>query len=190
MTEFPLILKGSRVELRVVEPTFENAKMVFDTVAANREHLLEWMLWAGTEITGKPEDSFDFLLRMQENRKNKYEYAFGIFLGGGYIGNITVFDISEQRKTGKIGCWLIKDATGKGYMTEAMKLMEDAFFQSMGNCLQIRCDPNNIPSQGIPKRLNYHLDGELRQDNVLRGGGFRNTLVYSKLKSEWEKENE
>ncbi|MCL2629291.1 MAG: GNAT family N-acetyltransferase [Alphaproteobacteria bacterium] len=187
MAEFPLILKGARIELRTLEPTFENAKMIFDVVVANRDYLLQWLPWASTEITGKPEDSFDFLLKMQRNRKDNIEYGFGIFLDNKYIGNISIFDVSEKRKSGEIGYWLVKDAMGKGYMTEAVKLIENAFFESFGNRIQIKCDTRNIPSQNVPKRLNYHLDGEIRQDNTDTSGKFRNTLIFSKLKSEWEK---
>jgi len=185
MAELPLVLEGARIELRTLEPTFENAKMIFDIVVVNREYVLEWLPWAS--ITDKPEDSFNFLLKIQRNRKDNTEYGFGIFLDNKYIGNISIFDVSEEKKSGEIGYWLVKDANGKGYMTEAIKLIEDAFFQSFGNRIQIKCDTRNAASSNVPKRMNYHIDGELRQDNIDKDGNLRNTLIYSKLKSEWQK---
>jgi len=190
MTGFPLTLKGARIELRTLEPVFENAQIIYDTVSANREHLLVWVPFASTEITGKPEDSFTFLLKMSKYRKDETGYGFGIFREGRYIGNISIFDISKEKKSGEIGYWLAKDATGKGYAAEAVKLIEDASFAILGlNRIQIKCDSLNISSSKLTERLNYHLDGELRQDAISKDGSFRNTFIYSKLKSEWEAEN-
>lgn len=188
MAEFPLILKGPRIELRALEPTFENANITYKVVVDNREHLIPWMDWAEEKNYNKPEHAFEYLQKINQGREKGYKFDFGIFFDKKYIGNISIFDISDKNKSGEIGYWLAKSASGKGYVTEAVKLLEDASFEYGLNRIQIKCDTKNVPSANVAKRLGYNLDGELRENLTLNDESFRNTYVFSKLKSEWGKE--
>ena len=83
------------------------------------------------------------------------------------------------------------DAVGHGYMQEALKILEKEAFNAGLNRIWLWNDTQNIRSVNVTKRLNYHLDGVMRQDawdEVHQR--FRDTNVWSKLKSEWEKERE
>jgi ribosomal-protein-serine acetyltransferase len=74
-------------------------------------------------------------------------------------------------------------------MTSAVKLCENLGFNNLNlKRIEIRMDAGNHASAGIPKRLGYVFEGTLRQTFILRDES-RDILVYSKLKSEWEKEN-
>ena len=190
MIEFPLTIKGSRIELITLEPTFDNARLVFDTVVENREHLLPWLTWSSIERTNKPEDSFEFLLKNKQKREEHIKYSFGIFLNDKYIGNVGIFDISEKKKSAEIVYWLIKEAVGKGYISEAVKLIEDEAFSNLGlNRIQIRCDVRNTASANVAKRLGYKLDGTMRSFNFNRVENiFVDCYIFSKLKLEWEVE--
>ena len=185
---FPLTLTGGRVELRTLDVTFDNARMLFDAVVKNRDHLLPWMLWASEAVTRTPEDSFNGLLRRQEGRDDKTKYDFGLFLGDRYIGNMGIFDISMEKKSAEIGYWLAKDATGKGYMTEAVKLLEDEAFLNLDlNRIMIKCDPRNIASANVAKRLGYTFEGVLRETTYSDvEKRFVDDAVYSKLRAAWE----
>ena len=57
------------------------------------------------------------------------------------------------------------------------------------NRIQIKCDERNIPSAGVAKKCGYFFEGKLREDSINEHfGDFRNTLIFSKLKSEFLKE--
>lgn len=189
--DFPLTLKGPRIELRTLEATFENARMGYDAVVANRTHLLPWMPWASEEITKSPESSFEYLIGIAKGRREKTKYDFGIFCDGKHIGNMGIFDISEKKKSAEIGYWLAKTATGKGYMSEAVKLIEDEAFRTLGlNRIQIKCDPRNTKSANVAKRLGYVLDGVIRNASFSEIEKiFTDDCVFSKLRSEWERQN-
>jgi RimJ/RimL family protein N-acetyltransferase len=74
-------------------------------------------------------------------------------------------------------------------MTRAVKLCENLGFETMNlKRIEIRTDAENGASAAIPKRLGYVFEGTLRQAFALRNDS-RDILVFSKLKSEWEKEN-
>ena len=189
MIELPLVLKGPRIELRTLEPTFENSKMIYKAVEDSRAHIAEWLPWAELEAYNRPEETFAFLKEKNEGRKNGTAFSFGIFFENEYVGNIDIGNISDRNKHGYIGYWLAKDATGKGIIREAMKFIEKAVFEAGLNKIQIECNSKNVRSANVAQKLGYHLDGELRDDRIMKDGSFSNTIVFSKLKSEWQAEN-
>ena len=188
MKDFGRTLKGNRVELRTLAPTFDNARMMFATVDANRAHLLPWMEWAAEDKTKSAEDIYDTLKKWQAGRESGKEFQYGIFLSGAYVGCCGVFDVKDSHKTGEIGYWLTREAAGKGYASESVCLLEDEAFAGDGlNRILIKCDPDNLPSVKVAEHNGYRLDGVLR--SVIRDeprGKFCDRKVYSKLKSEWE----
>jgi len=77
--------------------------------------------------------------------------------------------------------------TGNGYMTEAVKLIEEELFNNDFNKIVIHTDVLNIKSARIPQSLGYKLDGILREDTYSEPNKrFRDRNVFSKLKSEYK----
>jgi len=182
MTEFPEIIKDGDIELRRQKPTFEMAKETFETIDRNREYLGPWLPWVnGTRTL---EDMYEGLKHVFEN-----EIFWRIFLDSRFVGCISFVNKNKKAKWLEIGYWIDSAASGKGVMTRAVQLLEKAAFENSDNwnMIQIRCNPENLPSSGIPRRLGYHLDGEIRCDTVDSNGELRNTLVFSKFKSEWKR---
>ena len=55
--------------------------------------------------------------------------------------------------------------------------------------MQLRCDERNIASRKVAKKCGYTLEGKIREDRYSEYfEDLRNTLVFSKLKSEYSKE--
>lgn len=190
MKRFNRELVGKRLTLKLLEPSFDMAQTIFKTIEESREHLLPWLDWASLEFTKTPEDSFIFLYKAASEWKEGVKFEYGIFLDGKtYLGNIGVFDVDEKKRTAEIGYWLKKSATRKGYMTEAVKLIENEFFKEDGlQRLQICCDVNNIASARVAKKCGYQLEGRLRKitySPVLKR--HRDCFLFSKLKEDWEK---
>jgi RimJ/RimL family protein N-acetyltransferase len=74
-------------------------------------------------------------------------------------------------------------------MTEAVKIVEKEFFTNGLNRIQIKCDERNIASSGVAKKCGYVFEGKFREDSYSEYfKDFRNTLVFSKLKSDFKKE--
>lgn len=74
-------------------------------------------------------------------------------------------------------------------MTEAIRILEKEGFENMGlNRIQIKCDEENKASFGLAKKCGYRYEGKLREDSFNEYfKNFRNTLISSKLKSEYKK---
>jgi len=180
-------LLGKRIVLKKLEPNIEMAKIIFTTVALNRRRLRLWFPWEKT--TKKIEDSLQYLFMVEDRFTAGKGVDYGIYLGNKYIGNIGVFDVNDKNKSGEIGYWLDEKFTRQGYMTEAVKLLEKESFTNMGlNRIQIKCDERNVASAAVAKKCGYIFEGQHREDAYSEHfGNLRNTLYFSKLKSEFKK---
>ncbi len=187
MPKFKQKLSGQRIVLKMNKPSILQAQILFRAVAANRSHLKPWFPWEKDEK--KIEDAFKYLLETDQKIRKGDKADYGIYLGNDYIGNIGVFDINKERKSAEIGYWLSTEFVRKGYITEAVKLLETEFFTNQGlNRIQIKCDERNIASAGVAKKCGYIFEGKLREDSHSDFfNNFRNTLVFSKLKSDFKK---
>ena len=179
-------LKGPRLKLKRTLPTLEMAEMIFAVVDANREHLKPWLEWVSA--TQRVEDTLKYLFDKEEETKQGKKIEYGIFIGPEYIGNIALFDISQTSQSAELGYWLAASHTRQGYMTEAVQVIEQyAFEQLKLNRLQIVCDERNIGSAGVAKKAGYVLEGTLRQNAFSSHyQDLRNSLIFSKLRSEYQ----
>ncbi len=180
-------LKGKRLVLKRTKPTIPMAKTMFKVIDENREHLKPWFLWE--KLTLKVEDSLKYLFDKEEETTLGKKVEYGIYINNDYIGNIGIFDIKEEKKSAEIGYWLSSSHTRKGYITEAIKIIEKDFFENIKlNRIQIKCDERNKASFGVAKKCNYKYEGKFREDSFSEHfNDFRSTLVFSKLKSEYKK---
>lgn len=180
-------LIGKRIVLQTAKPDISTAIAIFKVTDTNRKHLRPWLEWE--KETKKVEDSLKYLFDKEKKVKEGNRVEYGIYIGKEYIGNIGIFDIDKNKKSAEIGYWLSAKFTGNGYMTEAVKIIEKEFFANGLNRIQIRCDEKNIASVGVVKKCGYIFEGKLREDSYSKHfKGFRNTLVFSKLKSDFQKE--
>ena len=189
MPKFPVGLKSERIELRALDATLPNAEMVYKVIDRNRDYLLPWLpLWASRDRIKSPKDILDFLEDCQKERAAGDACDFGIFAGGEYIGNVGVFDISDKNKSCALEYWICKDFAKKGYMTEAIKLVENMLFGTQGlNRIEIKCDTRNAPSESLARRLGYTFEGTARSGAVNEIENiFISNHIFSKLHDEWE----
>ena len=184
--KFKNTLVGERITLEKLEPEFKLAQVIFEVIDANREHLSAWLPWP--KFILKPEDQLKYIFTCEEECARGEKIDYGIYLGHEYIGNISMFEISQSKLSGEIGYWLSAKYAGNGYMTEAVKLLEKDFFESYGlNRLVIKCDENNLVSAKVARKCGYHLDGIMRQDSrSIKSDELRNSMVFSKLKAEYQ----
>lgn len=82
----------------------------------------------------------------------------------------------------EIGYWLRNSAVGKGYMTEAVKLVEHYAFETLNaNRIQICMADKNLKSRAIAERCGYNHEATLLNARRLPNGELGNTLIYCKL---------
>lgn len=183
MIEFPKIFQADGFALEKLKPTFNIAKYLFELVDGQRQYLAEWLEWV--DYSNCPEDMYPHMNISAETKNGNYY----IILDDKIIGSISFVALSEKHKFAEIGYWLSRDWNGRGIMTKAVKVLERFAFKVLDmNRIEIKSDVENKRSRAIPVRCGYKEEGVLRQAILLRGVP-RDVVVYSKLKSEWEKEN-
>ncbi|HZN20772.1 MAG TPA: GNAT family protein [Micromonosporaceae bacterium] len=88
-------------------------------------------------------------------------------------------------RSGELGYALRREDWGKGYATEATRLLITFGFDTLClHRLQAACGPDNRASQRLLARLGFTPEGRLR-DHVFTNGAWRDSLLYSLLEHEW-----
>jgi RimJ/RimL family protein N-acetyltransferase len=132
-----------------------------------------------------------------ESRTERLRQFRGQFdLGQDFVYGI--FDAAEQECLGgtglhtrqgplirELGYWIAKAHVRKGYATEACNaLLQVAFRVDQVPRVEIRCEPSNVASASVARKLGMKLEGTLRADTQRADGSFRDTLLFSALKAE------
>jgi RimJ/RimL family protein N-acetyltransferase len=102
---------------------------------------------------------------------------------GGKIGAIFHDPVGKQFE---IGYALIPSERGKGYCTEAVKIMVDYLFLSKDTVrIQAHIDPRNTASQKVVEKNGFKKEGTIRKCFFAKGE-WRDMLLYSVLREEWK----
>jgi diamine N-acetyltransferase len=103
---------------------------------------------------------------------------------GNRIGGITHF--LAAGKILEIGYVLIPSKRGKGYGTEAAKIMADYLFLSKDIVrIQAHTDVRNVASQKVLEKAGFRKEGTIRKFMFIRGE-WRDMFLYSILREEWK----
>lgn len=186
--EFKDEIVGERIVLKRHQVTLEEAQQLFALTDESRSCLRVFLPWA--DFTHKVEDSFAFIYECNKgwNEKDKAEYSIWLKDSNTLIGGIGVMHF-DKNDSAEIGYWLGTRFQGKGYMQEAVRLIEDAYLPNLIRLI-IRNDVKNIKSANIPFKLGYHLDGIMRSAHKYPDDHYGDVNVWSKLRSEWQKQRD
>ncbi|HVP27234.1 MAG TPA: GNAT family protein [Candidatus Bathyarchaeia archaeon] len=106
---------------------------------------------------------------------------------GSKIGLICHFTLVHPAgKILEIGYSLVPNERGKGYGTEAVKIMVDYLFLSKDvTRVQACTDTRNLASQKVLEKAGFKKEGTMRQYLFMRGQQ-RDACLYSILRKEWK----
>ena len=102
------------------------------------------------------------------------------------LGEVLLFKFDTASRRAEIGYALARAAWGCGYVHEALPLLIDYGFNSLGlNRLEAAVDPRNTASAKVLERLGFTHEGTLRENHVTRGET-GDTAIFRLLRREWE----
>ena len=106
---------------------------------------------------------------------------------GAKIGGIVHFNVlAPYGKTLEMGYALLPEERGKGYCTEAAKIMVDYLFLSKDiACVQATTDVGNVASQKVLEKAGFKKEGTLRR-RFFSNGEWRDTVMLSIIREEWK----
>ncbi len=179
-------LKGQRITLQKAVKSFEMAQRHNQEVKKSLAELSPWLSWATQDYT--IEDSYEYLQGCEQEWEKGIGFNYMILdENKNFMGMISALNVKEVDKKLEIGYWISSSYVGKGYMQEAVKLIEKEFFGLGINRIVIHTDVLNKKSANVPQKLGYILDGIQRQSLWnKKEQRYRDINTFSKLRSEYE----
>lgn len=173
----PSPVRTERLLLRCWEP--EDAPLLKAAVDLSLDHLQRWMPWAMQE----PSDLSvveQRLLRFRQRFLDGDDFVYGIFdAGESEVLGGTGLHTRRGPHALEIGYWIRADRVRQGFATEAARAMTRIAFDAMGATrIEIRCDPDNIASAAVPRRLGYVLRETIAGDTITPMRTPRDSLVW------------
>jgi RimJ/RimL family protein N-acetyltransferase len=176
-------LHGERVIVRPYRAS--DAQAVFEAINESRTHLRPWLPFADAHQS--VEESRDWIIHEMAKWLLREDLIVGIWekSTNRYLGSSGLHPRNWRAGYFEIGYWLRSSATGRGYVTEAVRLQTDYAFNTLGaNRVEIRCDERNVRSAAVAQRLGFVLEGRLRNDTVTPDGMLRNTLIFALIRTD------
>lgn len=171
-------IETDRLVLRPWSPA--DAALLKEAVDISIEHLKPWMPWAKNEP--QTLDEKVELLRMFRGKYDlDQDHIIGIFnrdeteaLGG------TGFHPRLGHGEREIGYWVRADRAGQGIITESTSALLKVGFEVEGfRRLEIRCDPENVPSYSVARTLGFAHDVTLPNRSVVGHDEPREIMIWS-----------
>lgn len=176
-------IETKRLLVRCYNPS--DAPLLAASVTENVEHLKPWMPWAHAE----PEP-----IEVKEQRLKRFRGLFD--LGQDFIYGI--FNPENTRLLGgtglhtrigknqlEIGYWIHKDFINQGLVTESTAALIKVAFEIIHvHRIEIHCDPANLASAAIPRKLGFTHEGTLRAKTPFLDR-WSDSMVWGLLETEY-----
>ena len=171
-------IETKRAVLRCWNPT--DAESLLQAVTQSLDHLRDWMPWAKNEPTTLEEKA-----ALMRNWRAEFDldtdYTYGIFSpdekevwGGTGLHKRLAGNALE------IGYWIRADLINRGLATEiAAALTKVAFSVNKVDRVEIHCDPANVRSAAIPRKLGFKQEAVLSRRDTATDGSLRDTVIWT-----------
>jgi ribosomal-protein-serine acetyltransferase len=189
-----LLVRSPRITLKGVDPlpielplslrelTIDDAKELYELIAANREYLSRWMPWAAKQTF---EDTVGFLDEARQQSANEEGVQLAILDGAALAGVVGFQRIDRANRTAAIGYWIDERRQGRGTVTKAVGVAcEHAFSAWKLNRIEIRAALANAASRRLADRLSFTQEGILREAEIVNEVPL-DCALYSVLAAEW-----
>ena len=175
-------LKTKRLELRVLAPTEENAKLLWDAVKNENPNDFKYSL-----IMPKSEQEALETMQKQDSYCQDTGVCWYIFHNNDLIGFQRIHYWESNKTLQFSEVWLVRSAWGKGFNKELHDFIEKIAFQDLKIHRATRqCMADNVRSKKSIERSGYHLDGRMRDSNLMPDGTWMDHLNFTKLETEYK----
>ena len=158
----PYRIETERLVIRCWEP--RDAAVLKEAIDSSLEHLREWMPCAENEPQTL-EEKTDLLRSFRSQFDAGENFVYGIFSAdeSEVLGGTGLHPRIEPGGL-EIGYWIRADATRQGLVTESTAALTRAGFEVCGaDRIEIRIEPRNEASRGVPRKLGFTEEATLRR---------------------------
>jgi len=174
------MIKGDKVNLR---PVMREDLPLLESWANNLDFTSEFNFF-GIRNPANSEKNFN-----EDGMLSPKNTTFIIVTQDGTrVGDISFREVpygpSNNDRVYMIGISLVGEHRGKGYGTEAQKLITSYLFSTY-NIMRVEAstDIENLPEQRSLEKAGFTREGVLRK-SLWRAGAYRDMVIYSKLRGE------
>ncbi len=182
----PYRIETERLVVRCYEPS--DAPLLKEAIDSSLEHLRPWMPWAHSEPQTL-EEKIELVKVFRSNFDIEENFTYGIFaadeselLGGtGLHPRIGPGGL-------EIGYWVRASATRRGVVTESAAALTRVGFEICGaDRIEIRIEPRNEASLGIPRNLGFVEEATLRRRLPGREGApLRDVTIFTMFREDFD----
>jgi RimJ/RimL family protein N-acetyltransferase len=182
----PYRIETERLVIRCYEP--RDAPLLKDAIDSSLEHLRPWMPWAENEPqTLEEKTDLLKLFRSQFDLGENFVYA--------------IFSADETEQVGgsglhprvepgglEIGYFIRASATRQGFVTESTAALTRVGFEICGaDRIEIRIEPGNDASFGVPRKLGFIEEATLRRRLPGRADGpLRDVTIFTMFREDFD----
>ena len=113
-----------------------------------------------------------------------FQFAVALRATGQLIGDCAALTRADDPGQCEIGFTIAPRYQGRGYATEAVRLLVGYLFARGKHRITACCDPRNTASAAVLERLAMRREGHLRQSTWAKGE-WTDDLLYALLREEW-----
>jgi RimJ/RimL family protein N-acetyltransferase len=182
----PYRIETERVVIRCYEP--RDAPLLKEAIESSLEHLRPWMPWAQDEPQTL-EDRVELVKFFRSSFDSGENFTYGIFtadetevLGGtGLHPRIGPGGL-------EIGYWVRANATRQGIVTESTAALTRVGFEICeADRIEIRIEPGNEASFGVPRKLDFLEEATLRRRLPGKAGGpLRDVTIFTMFREDFD----
>ncbi|MFC4450139.1 GNAT family N-acetyltransferase [Halorussus aquaticus] len=171
-----VFLRGDSITLRTIEA--EDVEFMRDAV--NDPDVREGLTTAYPLNAEQEREYFE------ERVSNQEDVNLAICTDGEMAGIIGLHDLNQRSGHCEVGLWLDTDYHGRGYGTEASRLLTDYAFRELRmHRVQARVLATNEASARIWQKLGFREEG-VHRDEAFTGGEYVDIRYFGMLEDEWE----
>ncbi|WP_440602825.1 GNAT family N-acetyltransferase [Bacillus sp. GB_SG_008] len=163
-------LKGSRILVKILEDN--DAEKLLDLELKNRDFFQTYTPLRECDFYTL-EGQLDRIRKNKEKKDLDELYSFGIYVieTEELIGNITLTEVLRgPLQSCYIGYYLDQNHNGKGYMTEAVRLVVSYAFNELKlHRLEAGVMPHNIGSIKVLEKSGFHKEGIAKKNVKING---------------------
>ncbi|MDR1694366.1 MAG: GNAT family N-acetyltransferase [Lactobacillaceae bacterium] len=176
--DMPEIIKTS--DISIVKRTHELDKELWEMLNNHRGFLGKYLNWPNRikSIDELTEETAGEISCWDKGER----FYYYILNDNRLVGGIYLLNIDNKHHSAEWGYWLSPDETGKGYISKALKALEEELFKRGFVRLVIRCAVDNAASAGVAERNGYDFEGILRK-SYCNQGKFVDNKLFAKINS-------
>jgi RimJ/RimL family protein N-acetyltransferase len=180
----PYRIETERLVIRCYEP--RDAAPLKDAIDTSLEHLRPWMPWADSEPQTL-EEKVDLMRLFRSQFDAGENFVYGIFSAdeSEVVGGTGLHPRIERGGL-EIGYWIRESGTRRGYVTESTAALTRVGFEICGaDRIEIRVEPGNEASMGVPRKLGFTEEATLRRRLPARPGeALRDVTIFTMFREE------